>query len=64
MPTKSENTSEGESEQKKQKGDPELASLVHDRKEGTGSSSLPDLMQRGIHRLGCEEEDKVGIFVR
>ncbi|KAJ3471609.1 hypothetical protein MRS44_001708 [Fusarium solani] len=61
MPTQSENTSEDESEQKQQKADPELASLVHGRKEGTGSSSLPDLMQRGIHRLGCGEEDKVAM---
>jgi hypothetical protein len=32
-----------------------LASFIDGGKEWTASSSLPDLMQRRIHRLGLKE---------
>lgn len=54
--TQGKDAGERESEEEQEKGDPELASFAHSREEGTASSSLPDLMQRRIHRLNWKEE--------
>jgi hypothetical protein len=54
--TEGKYTGERESEEEQRKGDPELASFAHSREEWTASSSLPDLMQRRIHRLNWKEE--------
>lgn len=49
--TESKDASEEETNEEQGKSERELSVLVHGREEGTASSSLPDLMQRRIHRL-------------
>jgi hypothetical protein len=51
--TQSKDTSQEESDKQQGKGQRELGVLIHGREEWTASSSLPDLMQRRIHRLRC-----------
>ena len=49
--TQGKEASEEDSQEQQKKANPELTAFIHGREEGTASSSLPDLMQRRIHRL-------------
>lgn len=51
--TQREDTGEHHSEQQQHEPHEELAPLTDGGEKGTASSTLPDLMQRRIHRRGC-----------